>query len=233
MPYEAEAASDHRAGDPIYEGVRKGDMYVSRESCSVRTLAAQWDRIASSMTGTSDEPADGAGALIEAVARGDRVAFSALFARYAPRIKALLMRRGSPAAEADELAQETMLAVWRKAAQFDSARATGAAWIFAIARNLHIDRHRRGRPLPGPDPSLDPEPPARSDALLGEVERAIRVREALASLPADQAEALRLAFFDERSHSEMGNILGIPLGTVKSRLRLAMGRLRVALGDLA
>ncbi|MGC8475972.1 MAG: sigma-70 family RNA polymerase sigma factor [Acetobacteraceae bacterium] len=180
----------------------------------------------------TDAPDATPAAWILAVARGDRAAFAALFGQFAPRIKAFLMRRGLGAAEAEELAQEAMLAVWRKSAQFDPARATAAAWIFAIARNLSIDAHRRARPAPMPDPALDPDPPATADALLGEAQRAARVRGVLDTLPAEQAEALRLAFFEEHSHAEMGSLLGIPLGTVKSRLRLAMARLRAALGDL-
>lgn len=182
---------------------------------------------------TDSNDVSDAGALIVAVARGDRSAFAALFALYGPRLKAFLIRRGIAAAEAEELAQEAMLAVWRKAGQFDPARATAAAWLFAIARNLGIDRRRRERPVPEPDPALDPDPPAQADMLLDEAQRAARVRQAMTSLPPDQAEALRLAFFDGHSHSEMESMLGIPLGTVKSRLRLAMGRLRTALGDLA
>ncbi len=185
------------------------------------------------MTDVWDGEDSDAAALIQAVAQGDRSAFATLFAHYAPRIKAFLMRRGSAALDAEELAQEAMLAVWRKAGQFDPTRATAAAWVFTIARHLRIDRHRRDRPAPEPDPALAPDPPASADTLLGAAERSLRVREAIATLPADQAEALRLAFFDERSHAEMETILGIPLGTVKSRLRLAMGRLRAALGDLA
>ncbi len=185
------------------------------------------------MTEASDATNTGAATLIAAIAGGDRAAFATLFSDYAPRIKAFLLRRGMRAAEAEELAQEAMLAVWRKAGQFDPARATAAAWIFAIARNLCIDRHRREHGAPEPDPAFDPDPPPPAEMLLNEAERAARVRDAIAVLPADQAEALRLAFFDERSHSEMETILGIPLGTVKSRLRLAMGRLRLALGDLA
>ena len=181
----------------------------------------------------TDLPDASPAALIGAVARGDRAAFAALFGQFAPRIKALLMRRGTQAAEAEELAQEAMLAIWRKAAQFDPARATAAAWIFAIARNLSIDAHRRAAPAPAPDPGLAPDLPATADALLAEAERAARVRAVIATLPAEQAEALRLAFFDDHSHADIEVRLGIPLGTVKSRLRLAMARLRAALGDLA
>lgn len=185
------------------------------------------------MIDAPDLPEAGDAALIVAVSNGDRAAFAALFGHYAPRIKAFLMRRGTSADKAEEMAQEAMLTVWRKGAQFDPARATAAAWIFAIARNLWIDQHRRARPTPAPDPALAPDPPPLADSVLGEVQRATRLREAIASLPPDQAEALRLAFFDGHTHSEIETMLGVSLGTVKSRLRLAMGRLRNALGDLA
>ena len=172
-------------------------------------------------------------ALIAAVAaRRDRTAFAALFSHFAPRIKAFLQRRGADAGQAEELAQEALLAVWRKAAQFDPERATAAAWIFAIARNLRIDQLRRARPeFPVSGPTDAPDPPPPADALLAADQRARRLREAIAALPAEQSEALRLAYFDERSHSEMETALAIPLGTVKSRLRLAMSRLRAALGE--
>lgn len=174
-------------------------------------------------------------ALIRAVATSrDRAAFAALFSHYAPRVKAFLQRRGADTAQAEELAQETLLAVWRKADQFDPRRATAAAWIFAIARNLRIDvlrRTRRAVPALAPDPTDDPPPSMPADAFLIADQRARRLREAIAALPAEQSEALRLAYFDERSHSEMESALAIPLGTVKSRLRLALARLRAALGE--
>lgn len=172
-------------------------------------------------------------ALIHAVAAGrDRAAFVLLFSHYAPRVKTFLQRRGADAAQAEELAQEALLAVWRKADQFDPGRATAAAWIFAIARNLRIDALRRARlAIPVADPTDDPVPPPPADALLAADQRARRLHDAIATLPAEQSEALRLAYFDERSHSEMETALAIPLGTVKSRLRLAMARLRAALGE--
>ncbi len=172
-------------------------------------------------------------ALILAIAADrDRAAFAALFAHYAPRVKTFLQRRGADAAQAEELAQEALLAVWRKADQFDPGRATAAAWIFAIARNLRIDALRRARlAIPVTDPTDDAPPPPQADALLAADQRARRLHDAIAMLPAEQSEALRLAYFDERSHSEMETALAIPLGTVKSRLRLAMARLRAALGE--
>ena len=183
--------------------------------------------------GTLPEGAPAAeAALLAALAlRQDRAAFATLFARYAPRLKAWLQRCGTPAAEAEELAQEAMLAVWRKAALYDPRRASPAAWIFAIARNLRIDALRRSRlDLPDTDPEAAAMPPP-ADAVLAMAEQGRRLRDALDGLPAEQGEALRLAFFEEFSHARLQAALGVPLGTVKSRLRRAMLRLRAALKD--
>ena len=208
-------------------------MYVSRQPWSAWAEAAPVSRLPGTDTMTDMPEETSHAALIAAIAAGrDRAAFAALFSHYAPRLKSFLQRRGADAAEAEELAQEALLAVWRKAGQFDPGRATAAAWIFAIARNLRIDALRRARlAIPVADPTDDPVPPPPADALLAADQRARRLHDAIAALPAEQSEALRLAYFDERSHSEMETALAIPLGTVKSRLRLAMARLRAALGE--
>jgi RNA polymerase sigma-70 factor (ECF subfamily) len=171
--------------------------------------------------------------LIRAIAMtGDRAAFASLFSRFAPRVKAYLQRLGMDGATSEEHAQEVLLTVWRKAAQYDPARATAAAWIFTIARNLRIDAARRGqRAALQPDPADDPPPPPAADAVLAAEDRSARVRAALAALPQEQADVIRLAFFDDRPHADIERVLGIPLGTVKSRLRLAMSRLRGLLDD--
>ena len=177
----------------------------------------------------------GHAALIQAVAsHADRQAFAELFRHYAPRVKAWLMRSGAPAGVAEELAQETMLMVWRKASLFDGARAGPSTWIFTIARNLRIDRIRRERHPEEllQDPADEPEEPPQADRLLVAMEREDRVRQAMGTLSAEQADVVRLAFFQDKPHSEIERDLGIPLGTVKSRLRLAMSRLRSALEDL-
>jgi len=173
--------------------------------------------------------------LIHAIAmRGDRSAFTALFVRFAPRVKAYLMQRGLDGARAEELAQEVLLIVWRKAAQFDPSRASAAAWMFTIARNLRIDAARRTQVVVrAPDPADEPPEVPAADAILAAEDRAVRVSAAVAALPAEQAEVVRLAFFDDRPHADIERMLGIPLGTVKSRLRLAVSRLRGLLeGDL-
>jgi RNA polymerase sigma-70 factor (ECF subfamily) len=175
--------------------------------------------------------------LVVAIAeRQDREAFAALFTLFAGRVKAWMMRSGAPAEIAEEIAQETLLTVWRKAALYDPARATVSAWVFTIARNARIDRLRKDKRarqhLQYELLELDQEEPERPDGLLDTAQREARVRSALERLPAEQVRIVRLSFFDGRPHSEIAEHLGIPLGTVKSRLRLAMGRLRQILGDL-
>lgn len=166
--------------------------------------------------------------LIEQIAEGSTEAFHELFEYYAPRIKAYLIRLGAEAGTADELAQEAMLNVWRKAVQFDRKKASAGTWIFTIARNLRIDAIRREkRPELDPeDPALVPDNDPAPDAEVQRGEEAVLVREAISKLSADQAEVVRLSFFEDLSHSAIAERLDIPLGTVKSRLRLACGRIR-------
>jgi RNA polymerase sigma-70 factor, ECF subfamily len=174
--------------------------------------------------------------LIQAVAaRSDRAAFAALFRHFAPRVKTLLLRAGLSAAGAEELAQETLLTVWRKASLFDPAKAGAATWIFTIARNLRIDAIRRERHPETllPDPTEEQPPPVVADQVLAVAERDDRVRAAMAQLSPEQADVVRAAFFMDQPHAEIEKQLGIPLGTVKSRLRLAMIKLRAALEDFA
>jgi RNA polymerase sigma-70 factor (ECF subfamily) len=180
-------------------------------------------------------PADYA-ALIEAIARRrDRTAFAELFTHFGPRVKAWMLRAGSSPTAADELTQETMLAVWQKAHLFDPAKAGVSTWIFTIGRNLRIDAVRRER-HPSDlllDPTEEPDVPVQADRVLALLQQEVRIRSALSLLPPEQAEVIRKAFFEDKVHAEIEQELGIPLGTVKSRLRLAMNRLRSALGDLA
>ena len=182
--------------------------------------------------GAAREPA----LLIAAIAaRQDRSAFAALFAHYAPRIKAMLMRMGVDTSSAEDIAQDTMVAVWRKAVQFDAGRATASAWIFAIARNLRIDRLRRDNRarLHEVYELIEPEEPQRPDGALAASECGARVQAAMTQLSAEQVSVVRLSFFEGRSHGDIAGMLGLPLGTVKSRLRLAMAKLRENLGDLS
>ena len=161
----------------------------------------------------------------------DRAAFAALFAHFAPRVKAYLLRLGAPPALAEDLAQEALLSLWRKAHLFDPAKASAATWLFTIARNLRIDAIRRERrPELHPDDFL-PEPERKADDGLAFADDEARLRAALKNLPADQIQVVELSFFADKPHSEIAAQLDIPLGTVKSRLRLAMARLKRALQD--
>jgi RNA polymerase sigma-70 factor (ECF subfamily) len=171
-------------------------------------------------------------ALVAAVAsRRDKQAFARLFAFYAPRIKSYLLRQGASESVAEELVQETLLAVWRKADMFDPAKASVGTWIFTIARNQRIDALRRSRrPEVDPaDPALVPGPQPEPDRQVEAGENQRRIRAAMAQLSADQVKVIQLAFLEDKSHSEIAAALSLPLGTVKSRLRLAMQRIRAIL----
>jgi RNA polymerase sigma-70 factor, ECF subfamily len=173
-------------------------------------------------------------ALIVAVAtRQDRAAFSSLFEHFAPRVKSYLTRSGASAESAEELAQETLLAVWRKASFFDPGRGSASTWIFTIARNLRSDALRRERHPEALAREMDePVPPRPADAVLAAAEREARVRHAMKALSPEQAAVVRLSFYDEKAHAAIASELDLPLGTVKSRLRLAMNRMRSLLGEL-
>jgi len=172
--------------------------------------------------------------LVERIARdADREAFGALFRHFAPRIKSYLMRLGANPGQAEELAQEAMIIVWRKAASFDRAQSSVATWLFTIARNKRIDAIRRERrpEIDPSDPALVPEPAPAADVALSAEQQAGRLRAAIATLPAEQADLLKLAFYEDKSHGDIAAERGLPLGTVKSRLRLAFGRLRKAIEE--
>lgn len=182
---------------------------------------------------STDDPVD-YGRLIEAVAlRRDREAYARLFVHFAPRLKAYLMRAGATSGAAEDFAQEALLTVWRKAELYDPSRAAASAWVFTIARNLRIDTLRRDRAaVPKIDLSQMPDDPLQPDAIMTDQDRVGRVRKALETLSKEQASVVQLSFFHDKAHSEIARELGLPLGTVKSRLRLAMLRLRDMLGDL-
>lgn len=177
----------------------------------------------------SEPPAGHFAALLEAVAGDrDRSAFAEIYDHFAPRLKGYLRRRGSDAGQADELVQEVMLTVWRKAGLYDRAQANVSTWIFTIARNRRIDALRRER-----RPDFDPTDPAfvsdgepsPDDALAASQDSAM-LRRAIAEIPDEQGDLLRMAFYDDKSHNTIADELGLPLGTVKSRIRLALAKLR-------
>jgi RNA polymerase sigma factor (sigma-70 family) len=171
-------------------------------------------------------------ALVVAIAeRADREAFARLFAYFAPRVKGFLMRRGANASLAEEIAQEAMLSVWRKAAHFQPERGTASTWVFTIARNLAVDRLRRDGPLPGAEAQPVEEDAVESaETAMLSAEREQRLRAALATLSPEQNTILQLSFFQDRPHSEVAAQLGIPLGTVKSWIRRGLEALKRCFG---
>jgi RNA polymerase sigma-70 factor, ECF subfamily len=171
--------------------------------------------------------------LIEAVAmRRDRDAFARLFDHFAPRLKAYLMKAGATAGAAEDFAQDAMLTVWRKAELFDRTKAHAATWIFTIARNRRLDVLRQdARRLPLPEIDLVQDEPEQPDTVVLAAENAARLKAAMARLSPDQIEVLRLAFFQDNPHSEIARRLELPLGTVKSRIRKNMIKLRTLLDD--
>jgi RNA polymerase sigma-70 factor (ECF subfamily) len=168
-------------------------------------------------------------AMVAAVAeQRDREAFTALFDHFAPRIHGYLLKMGADPTASEEITQEVMTVLWHKARLFDPAKSSVATWLYRIARNRRIDGFRRDRidyfdPLDPPE--IASEEAAQDDALDAR-DRAERVRAAMEALPDEQLTLVRLAFYDGLSHSEVAERTGLPLGTVKSRLRLAFGRLR-------
>jgi RNA polymerase sigma-70 factor (ECF subfamily) len=173
-------------------------------------------------------------AWVEAVAsRRDRDAFARLFDYFAPRIHAYLLRLRLDPIVADELTQDVMSTLWQKAELFDPGKSSVATWLFRVARNRRIDLLRRERDeSPVNEQTLNvPDPALMPDDSLDATQREILIRGALNVLPPEQLELVRLAFFDGLSHSEIAAQTGLPLGTVKSRLRLAFSRLRRALDD--
>lgn len=168
--------------------------------------------------------------MVAAVAeKRDREAFARLFDHFAPRLAAYLQRLGVEATHAEELTQEVMVTLWRKAGQFDPAKSSVGTWLYRIARNRRIDALRRDRldfvdPLePGQDVSDDSSDTERA---LDLSQREDMLRTALESLPPEQLSLVKLAFYEGLSHSEIAERSGLPLGTVKSRIRLAFTRLR-------
>ncbi len=156
----------------------------------------------------------------------DRTAFAAIFDHFGPRVKAFLVKSGSNMSMAEECTQDVMITLWRKADMFDPSRASVATWIFTIARNRRIDLLRKER-RPEPEeltwgPEAEPEP----EELLGLQQESTQLVAAMATLPDKQRDLIQKAYFGDLTHAEIASETGLPLGTIKSRIRLALERLR-------
>jgi RNA polymerase sigma factor (sigma-70 family) len=200
------------------------ELYVLAEKAVRRVL---------SNTGIANDPEPAVdrnlALLVEAVAaRRDRDAFNELHEYFGPRIHALLLRSGLDPGVAEDLTQEVMIKLWRHAAQFDRTKSSVVTWLFCIARNARIDhfRRQRGEPPIGDEAMAVPDTAVAPDEAVGNMQLEDRVRAALSNLPYAQLAMVRLAFFEGLSHSEISERTGLPLGTVKARIRLALMRLR-------
>ncbi|WP_299203878.1 sigma-70 family RNA polymerase sigma factor [uncultured Tateyamaria sp.] len=159
----------------------------------------------------------------------DQAAFAALFAHFAPRVKGFLMKSGADASLAEECAQEVMATCWHKAHMFDPARASVATWIFTIARNRKIDVLRKQRRPEPEDLAWGPEEEPDQADVMAMQQESEQLGQAIAELPEAQRELIQKAYFGDLSHSEIAAQTGLPLGTIKSRIRLALERLRHAM----
>jgi len=172
--------------------------------------------------------------LIARVAKSrDKAAFKAIFTHFAPRLKSYLLKYGLDGQKSEDIVQEVMVIVWRKAHMFDPTKAKFSTWIFRIARNKFIDHTRRHKypEVSADDHLADMAATDRTDKQTETRQTSERVREALSSLDSKQSEVIELSFFKEMSHSEIAKQLDLPLGTVKSRIRKAFIVLRAAIGD--
>lgn len=166
--------------------------------------------------------------------KADMESFRHLFDYFAPRLKSFVMSQGTDPQLAEEVVQETMVKVWRKAHQFDLAKASASTWIFTIARNMRVDLLRKiNRPVPDyNDPAFIHDPEPLAPEIMARNQDAEELNRLISTLPIEQQEVLNLAYFEHMAHAGIADQLNIPLGTVKSRIRLALKRIRVTLGDI-
>ena len=161
--------------------------------------------------------------------RQDQAAFARLFRHFAPRVKSFLMKSGLTPEAAEECMQEAMATVWHKAGLFDGGKASPSTWIFTIARNRKIDMIRKSRRPEPEDLPWGPEAePEQSDAMVV-AEETDRLGRAIADLPEKQRDLIVRAYYGDLTHREIAEATGLPLGTIKSRIRLALDRLRHAM----
>ncbi|NHQ74504.1 sigma-70 family RNA polymerase sigma factor [Roseovarius gahaiensis] len=200
---------------------RRRDKYA-REATSISESAQVAD--------TKEKQNDHwAGCIVRVRDVQDQAAFAELFNHFAPRVKAFLMKSGADATLAEECAQDVMATLWQKSHLFDPSRASAATWIFTIARNRRIDAIRKmKRPEPedlpwGPD--IEPD---QADVLVLQQESE-QLGQAISELPEKQRTLIEKAYFGDLTHNEIAEQTGLPLGTIKSRIRLALDRLRHAM----
>ncbi len=183
----------------------------------------------------SDKTTEDHSALLHRVGtKKDREAFVTLFNYFAPRVKSYLLKHGASETAAEEVVQNTFVTVWEKAAGYDPKKSAASTWIFTIARNKRIDALRRERfiEVNSDSPELENKAAETAEEYAGP-ETVEQLNAAIDRLPEDQAKLIRLAFFEDKSHQDIADETKLPLGTVKSRLRLGMEKLKTALKGFA
>lgn len=224
--------------DPIREGRRTSFMITQSTHSGIdhgRDAAALYamadNNFRTGRTSVGKDETDWSAVMTRVRDSQDRAAFAALFAHFAPRVKFFLIKAGSSAAVAEDCAQDVLATVWHKAGQFDPARASVATWIFTIARNRRIDVARRDRrPEPEEVDWMGEDEPDQADVYAANEETRI-LGQALAELPEKQRALIQRAYYGDLSHSEIAAETGLPLGTIKSRIRLALDKLRQTLSE--
>lgn len=173
--------------------------------------------------------------LIRVAALRDRGAFVELFSYYAPRVKSYLLKNGASETVAEEVVQSTFITVWEKAAGFDPAKASASTWIFTIARNKRIDIQRREKFIDAnvDDAAIENIAAETATDSYADADTVGKLETAIDSLPPEQARLVRMAFYEDKSHRDISDETHLPLGTVKSRLRLALDKLRHKLAATA
>lgn len=159
----------------------------------------------------------------------DQQAFAELFSYFAPRVKAFLIKSGANPGLAEECTQEVMATLWHKAHLFDPSRAGVSTWIFTIARNKKIDALRKQRRPEPEDLTWGPEAELEAADVLALQQEIKNLSKAIAGLPEQQRDLIKRAYYGDLSHSEIATETGLPLGTIKSRIRLALVKLRQTL----
>ena len=226
-----------RAAYPTYPTCRAWRLIRLPTGCvSGRPVNEWWKQMALSATRVNTAEHDDRMdfiALMARVCEQDRSAFHQVFAHFGPRVKSLMLKSGADPALAEDIVQDVFVAVWRKAGQYAPERGAVGTWIFTIARNIRIDRLRRLSSQPYEDIEaielVDDQPDAEQE--MEAVQRAELVAGALVELPADQREVIELAYLHDLPQSEIASRLALPLGTVKSRMRLAYARLKQKLEE--
>ena len=201
---------------------------VSDSKCSLQSGMGTGD-----VNGVSSADPDWNNLLVCVGRERDKDAFSQLFAHFAPRVKSFLLKIGTDINLAEEISQEAMIMVWRRAETYNPQQSSASTWIFTIARNKRIDRLRReNRPVVDvTDPAFASEAPETGDFAVIRKQEDEKIRHALKNLPEEQAKMIFSAYYEEKSHREIADESGVPLGTVKSRIRLALNRLRAHLDE--